>query len=137
MSSLNFVGKIYEKNKAIPICLEEVFFYLEERYKNLNPRSFQQCPGTSGQKVWNYCKKLCILKKKKISDARRYINQTTNEKFINDEEQVQAEIILCKIIDFKYLKFKSWISHFPGYQKYFKLSHFRRHYKMLHSIISN
>lgn len=129
--------KFSEKSRAIPICIEEVSLYLEERYENLDSNSFQQCPGPSGQKVWDYCKKLSILKKEKIKGARVYINQAANEKFINDEERVQAEIILCKIIDFKNLNLKAWISIFPGYKKYFKPSQLRKHYKVLHSMFSD
>ena len=137
MNCLNYVEGNSEYNCARPVFLEEVLLHLEERYKNSNTLSPSQYPGTSGQKVWDYCKKLCNLKKRKINIARRYINQTIQENFKGYENQVQSMIFLCKIIDFKYLKFKSWKLIFPGYQKYFKTSNVRRHYETLHSIISD
>jgi hypothetical protein len=132
---MSFSEKFSEK--AIPVCIEEVFICLQIRYKNSKHDLFYNNPENSSQKIWNYCKELCILKKEKIKEIRFNINRVVNEKFLNDEEQVQAGIILCKIIDFKYLTFNSWISIFPGYKKYFKPNKFRKLYKILHSIISN
>lgn len=132
---MSFSEKISEK--AIPVCIEEVFICLQIRYKNAKYGLFNNNPENSIQRVWNYCKELCTLKKEKIKEIRFNINQIINEKFLNDEEQVQAGIILCKIIDFKYLTFNSWISIFPGYKKYFKPSKFRKLYKVFHLIISN
>lgn len=132
---MSFSNKISEK--AIPVCIEEVFICLQIRYKNSKYDLFYEHPENSSQRVWNYCKEVCILKKEKINEIRDNINRVINEKFLNDEEQVQAGIILCKIIDFKYLTFNSWILIFPGYKKYFTPSKFRRLYKIFHSIISN
>ena len=129
--------KTYEKYRVNPICIEEVYLYLKERHGNKGEYMEEKIDYGHNLKILGYCLKFCTLQKEKIRQLRTYINKIMNEAFLNDEERIQAEIILCKIIDFKYLTFKSWIQIFQEYKKYFKSNQLRKYFKSMHSIISS
>jgi hypothetical protein len=128
---------IIEKNIASPIFLDEVYLFLKKRYKYSENESSENFSNSLHKKLMKFCVKMCFLEKKKIKELRDYINQNISKKSWNYEDQVQAEIILCKLIDLAPYSFKVAIILLPGYKKYFKTSEFRKHYKMINSFINS
>lgn len=128
---------IIEKNTATPIFLNEVYLFLKQRYKYSENDSIENFSNHLHEKLMKFCEKMCLFKKKKIKQLRNYINQNISEKSWNYEDQIQAEIILCKLIDLDPYSFKVATILLPGYKKYFRTSQFRKHYKIINSFIKN
>jgi len=125
-----------ERCVANPIFMEEVYLYLKERIEKLSNNNDKKFYSSPTKKVMDYCVKFCYLKKEKVKIIRNYINETKDNSILNDEEIVQAEIILCKIIDLNVNSFKTIVTLLPGYKRYFKLHQFRQHYNKLYSIMN-
>lgn len=123
---------------AKPIFIGEVNLYLKERFKILDIENGQKVDNDSVQKVINYSffKSLLFLKKEKVAELRKYIDEQTDEINCKNENKFQTEMILCKIIDLNPKTFLMATKLFPEYKKYFSLNCFRRHYTMINSILN-
>ena len=88
---------------AKPIFIGEVNLYLKERFKILDIENGQKVDNDSVQKVINYSffKSFVFLKKEKVAELRKYIDEQTDEINCKNENKFQTEMILCKIIDLK------------------------------------
>jgi DNA-directed RNA polymerase subunit F len=125
-----------ERCRANPIFIEEVYLYLKNRFKNLNDKINVNKYENSIEKIIDYCVKFCCFKKPKIKELRGYININIKKESLKDEDRVQAEIILCKIIDLNPDTFKTLVLLLPSYNKYFTQNKFRKHYKNIRSLIN-
>jgi len=125
-----------ERCMANPIFIEEVNLYLKERFKNDSINLGEEVFNESTKKVIKYCLKFCYLKKDKVKKIRNYINGIKENSILNNEEIVQAEIILCKIIDLNPSSYKILLTLLPGHKRYFTQNQFRKHYNKLHSIMN-
>ena len=124
-----------ENYTAIPLFLEEVNIYLKERYKNCQNDLNTDIPIPVNQNLVQFCNSICFLEKTKVKELRKYINDISLKEALNYEDRVQAEIILCKLVDLNLISFKVAIFLLPGYKKYFKMNQFRRHFKIINSFI--
>merc|ERR1712029_1005023 len=141
MGNLTFVKRMInseinsENYTAIPLFLEEVNIYLKERYANYQHDLNTNLPTPVNQNLMQFCNATCFLEKRKIKELRKYINETNLIEALNYEDRVQAEIILCKLVDLNLISFKVAIVLLPGYKKYFKMNQFRKHFKIINSFI--
>ena len=128
--------KKQDRSQASPIFIEEVNLYLKDRFKDLIIENKNENHKTPTKKILDYCHKFCFLRKEKIKEIRNYINESTENFFSVEEERIQAEIILCKIVDLNPDTYGNLISLIPGYKKYFTSNQFRKHYKKIHSLVN-
>ena len=111
-----------EKYTAVPLFLGEVNIYLKKRYENSQYNLNTEFSNPVNQKLLRYCREMCFFEKKKVKELRRYINESILEETLTCEDRIQAEIILCKLIDLDLISFKVATILLPGFKKYFKMN---------------